>query len=696
MNKVYKKLRKNTKGQYYLLSFCVFLSVLLVTSFSLMYFGPTVQEFLPEGGDTRKMANLLLGVTAVGCFVFTVYASGLFFRFKAREYGILMALGTEKRQLKKLLFKELSVVTALASFLGLLLSIPVSFLIWKLFELFIISNEQMTYRFGVVGFLPGILFACILACVLGIAGRRFINRSDIMEILRTQQKTEMVKEIKGWTFPVGVALTVIGILLGAGLPQIAARVWGISLSGIGNLFYLLALVGIYFILLSAVAQSRAKKNRKKYYGNLISISLMRFTAKATTKNMCVMTLLIFVCGFSAFYGMQYVLSGGAADTESGKDFSLHYPVSENQIGKEEIYDTASSYGIEVTDFTENVATNLVVSYNAKDFDESGNRYIEVYRDKEMTSLFVSESDFEKLSRQEMNVQPGTYQTVTKNDYAGFFDYEDGLKEVMNPDTGKTYPLTYGGSVESDVLAAVSEPFAYVVCDEEYQIMTKGIQDMYKENIISFNAINVKESYDFAKDLLAQYVERATDISNHMGYWNIWAQKMADEAGEEYGYGDKINMTMDNNMLLDDWKYAPQFNIIAAQDRMQLISVYVMLSLYIFIISLAAVSVMAYVRSISIATDNKGLFESLTNLGADEAYKRKVLKKQIARIVEYPGIIGCSLGFVFAFVMNFMNDGRISGLEIKSLSILAVMLLGIGIVLYAVYKYAMNKAEKIVM
>ena len=64
------------------------------------------------------MASLLLGVTAVGCFVFTVYASGLFFRFKAREYGILMALGTEKRQLKGLLFKELSVVTALSSFSG--------------------------------------------------------------------------------------------------------------------------------------------------------------------------------------------------------------------------------------------------------------------------------------------------------------------------------------------------------------------------------------------------------------------------------------------------------------------------------------------------------------------------------------------------------------------------------------------------
>ncbi|CCZ35537.1 putative uncharacterized protein [Firmicutes bacterium CAG:646] len=696
MNKIYKKLRKNTKGQYYLLSFCVFLSVLLVTSFSLMYFGPTVQAFLPEGGDTRKMASLLLGVTAVGCFVFTVYASGLFFRFKAREYGILMALGTEKRQLKGLLFKELSVVTALSSFLGLLVSVPVSFLIWKLFELFIISNGQMTYRFGVVGFFPGILFACILAGVLGLAGRRFINRSDIMEILRTQQKTEMVKEIKSWTFPVGVVLTILGILLGAGLPQIAARVFGIGLPGIVNLFYLLSLVGIYFILLSAVAQSRAKKNRKKYYGNLVSISLMRFTAKATTKNMCVMTLLIFVCGFSAFYGMQYVLAGGGIDTENSKDFSLHYPVAEDQIGKEEIYDTAASYKIEVTDFTENVASNLVVSYRAKDFDEETSRYIEVYKDKEMAALFVSESDFEKLSGQDLAVEPGAYQTVTTTDYNGFFEYEDGLQEVMNPNTGEIYPLTYGGSVESDILAPFSEPFAYVVGDEEYRKMTEGLDDAYKENIISFNAVNVEESYDFAKDLLAQYVERATDLSNHMGYWNIWAQKMADEAGEEYDYGDKINMTIDNNMLLGDWKYAPQFNIVTAQDRMQLISVYVMLSLYIFIISLAAVSVMAYVRSISVATDNKGLFESLTKLGADTRYKKNILKKQIARIVQYPGVIGCVLGFVFAFVMNFMNDGMINGVEAKALTILAGMLLGMGMILYAVYKYAMYKAEKIVM
>ena len=104
--------------------------------------------------------------------------------------------------------------------------------------------------------------------------------------------------------------------------------------------------------------------------------------------------------------------------------------------KKEIYDTASSYSIAVTDFTEHTATNLVVSYNAKDFDEETSRYIEVYRDKEMAAIFVSESDFEKISGQDITVAPGTYQTITTTDYNNFYEYEDGLQEVMNPDTEK--------------------------------------------------------------------------------------------------------------------------------------------------------------------------------------------------------------------------------------------------------------------
>ena len=319
ISKIYTKLRKGSRGQYLLLAFCTFLSVLLISSFALMYFGPTVQNFLPEGGDTRKMASLLLLTTACGCFLFTVYASSLFFRNKSREYGILMALGMQKKTLRALLFKELSLITVSASFLGLLCAAPVSYLIWKLFELFIISNAQMTYRFGVSGFLPGILFTLALAVMLGIAAGRFIRRSDLMDILRTRQKTEMIKEIKSWTFPAGLFLIAAGILLGAGVPQIAAKVFRVNLPGLlTNGFYILTLIGIYLVLLNIVAQSKAKKKKEKYYKNLVSISMMRFTAKQTTKSMCVIVLLLFVCCFASFYGMQYSLTPDSLGEKDGR------------------------------------------------------------------------------------------------------------------------------------------------------------------------------------------------------------------------------------------------------------------------------------------------------------------------------------------------------------------------------------------
>ncbi len=694
LHKVYKKLRKSSRGQYLLLGFCIGLSVLLLTSFTLMYYGPTVQDFLPEGGDTRKMAMLLMGVTVVGCFIFTVYASGLFFRHKSREYGVMMALGLKKKELGKLLFQELSMVTAVSCLAGLVCAIPVSWVIWKIFELFIISNDQMIYRFGLAGFLPGILFSMLLALALGAAGRRFIRRSDIMEILRTQQKSEMVREIPGWTLPLGVILTVSGVLLGSGLPQFIARVLYISLPGIFNLVYLVSVSGIYLILLSIVSMNRARRNRKKYYKNLVSISLMRFNARAVTRNMCVSVLLLFVCCFAAFYGMQYSLAPDILDSQEGRGFSMHYPLEEKQIGKEEIGRTAQKYGLDVEDYSEHDGTNLVISRQVLDFNEDGTRYLKLYKEKEKTALFVSETDYGVLSGQKVSVEPGTYQTVTTTDYREFFEYVDGLSEVMNPDTKESWQLTFGGVLECDVLAAMSDPFAYVLSDEDYRKMTEGIGSEYMEHLVFFNVADINNSYDFAMDLLSQYVDRATNLSNHMGYWDIWEEKMAVQDGELYGYGEAIDMSMDNNMLLGDWKYAPAFNIITVQDRMQLISVYVMLSLYICLISLAAIGVMAYVRSVSVASDNRGLFESLKKLGADNRYQRKILKKQLAKIFQYPAAIGCGLGFLFSFAMDLFNDGRISGTERQALLILLGIILMVCVILYGVYRYSMRKAEQI--
>lgn len=695
LNKIYYQLRKNNQGQYLLLGFCIFLSVLLLSSFSLMYYGPTVQEFLPEGGDTRKMASLLLSVTVIGCFVFTVYASSLFFRYKSREYGVFMALGMEKGVLRRLLFRELLLLTVAASMLGLICAIPVSFGIWKFFELFIISNDQMVYRFGLFGFVPGVVFAAALACMLGIAGMRFVKRADIMEILRTQQKTETVKEIPSWTFLVGVVLAVAGILVGGGGSQFAARVLHIGLPPAFSLVYLLSIVGIYFMLLSIVAQSRLKKNKKKYYNNLVSISLMRFMAKSTTWNMCVIVLLLFACCFSVFYGMQYSMGSSILEEENSKAFSMHYPLTEQQIDKTVIWETASRYQLDILDYTENQAANLVISFNKRDYNEETSRYIDVYEEGKQAALFIQETDFEALSGQRIQVAEGTYITVTETDFYSFWEFADGLQEAQNPDTGAAFPLKFAGTVEYQPLTEMSSPFVYIVNDKDYQEITQGLSAGYLEQMVFFNVSDIAASYDFAIDLLKQYIAHCSSAVSHLKLWDIWAQKLADDAGEEYMYDSQLDMTGNMYRLISDWKYAPQFMVILVQDRMQLISVYVMLSIYIFIISLAAVAIMTYVRSISVATDNKALFESLEKLGADSDYRRMVLKKQLAKIFRIPASIGCGLGFLFSLCMQYFNDGRLMPNEIPGLAVLAGIIIVVLGLLYGIYRYAMRKAEGIV-
>lgn len=696
MNKVYQKLRKNSKGQYALLSFCIFLSVVLITSFALMYFGPTVQEFLPQGGDTRKIASLLFGVTAVGCFIFTVYASQLFFRFKAREYGILMALGLEKKTLRSLLMKEFCILAGVSSLVGLICSIPVSFGIWKIFETFIISGEQMQYRFGMTGMLAGILMTILLMFALSIVGWRFVKKSDVMEILRTQQKTEMVKEVKGWIFPAGIILAVAGIVLGAVVPSFTARILDVSMPAVWNGIYVLALIGIYMILLSAVAQSHLKRNKKKYYKNLVSVSLMRFTAKATTRNMCVVVLLLFVCCGSAFYGMQYTLNDFVMDSKTDRTFSMHYPVLEKQIGAREIQDTAEKYKMEVQNYAEADAANLVISYECRDFNEEGTKYLNIYKEDAKASLFLPETAFEQIYQTELDLKEGTYQTVCVKNYNGAFDFVDGLKSVKNPDTGVSRELQFGGRIEYDSLASMSDPFAYILNDSDYQDLSQGLQDQYREHLIFFDVADIESSYEFAKELLGQYMERTTELSNRqLGLWNIWEKKLAEDAEETYGYDQELDMSSENTTVIQDWKYAPMFNIIFEQDRMQMISVYVMLCMYICIIALAAIGVMTYVRSISVATDNKGIFESLTKLGADHAYQRMILKKQLAKIFLYPGIVGCGAGFLFSFMMDYTNDGGITAIEIKALGILLLLIAVFCFVLFSVYRVSLKKAGKIV-
>ncbi|MCA5962960.1 hypothetical protein LC724_24775 [Blautia sp. RD014234] len=194
-----------------------------------------------------------------------------------------------------------------------MLSVPLSFLIWKGFEALILTQAGMKYRVGPGGLVIGIVFALFLVLCIFLLGLRFIRRVNLIDILNEQRKTEMVREIKPWTGRAGILLILTGLVLAMAVPAVCMRWFLFVMPSFWNVTYCISAAGLYLFMLSAIGRTGKGRNPEKYYKNIVSANLMRFTARQTTKNMCAITLLVFVLLLSAFWGAMYYRSAYAGE-----------------------------------------------------------------------------------------------------------------------------------------------------------------------------------------------------------------------------------------------------------------------------------------------------------------------------------------------------------------------------------------------
>lgn len=693
MHKLAEKLRRNNRERYRILGLCIFLSVLLVSSFSLMFFSPSVQVSLPPGGDTRKLMWLMLGVVALGCLLFTLYGSGLFFRRKSREFGVLLALGAGRETLARQLFGELAAVAGSYGLAGILLAVPASWLIFQFFQTLVIRTAQMEYRPGLAGVLTGLGFAAGLsACVL-ILGIRFIRRTDIMDVLNAGRRTEMVRTIRPWTGKLGAALVILGLFLAMAVPQLTVRVFHQGMPGLWNATYLLCAAGLYLVMLSAVAQSEKGRRPQRYYRNIISVNLMRFTARQTTRNMCVIALLVFVMVLAAFWGVMYYYSATEGGSEAPYDYTMHWPARERQIGQQETEALAEEYGIRITAYEELETLELVIRYTGRDMDDS-RRYFDVEYEK--LASFVSAEDYERISGTPVSLREGEYLTVTSTGYREtIWVSADCLSSIENPVTEEKLAPVYAGTVECDNLALYSDPFAFVLSEKDYDRLAAGLAEEYREKYMLFCVDDLMETYAFAEAWKQACIARATELSDHYALYDAWEEKLALEAGESYSYTGSIGLSPDNPRLMAEWKYRPFSKVLMQADAMELVAVFVLLSIYISVIALASAGMMSYVRSVTIAMDNRQLFEDLRKLGADDAYEERVIRVQLRRIFVYPVAAGCAVTGMFSLLMMYFNDLALQRFEVRMLLMEGGLMCLIAAVMYAVYKMAYGRTKEIV-
>lgn len=688
---VYAALRRKNKGQYALLTGCCFFSVLLITAYVCMMRSPTILSVLPEGGDSRKQVMMIFVLAVIGCAVFTTYAAGLFFRQKSRETGVFLALGASRKQLKRELRRDLAIISLGACAAGAILGGPLAWGLWQVFRALVVDTEEMSLTFDPAAYTYALAFSAYVTAMLFFLGGRSIRKTNIMDVVQESHKSEPIREVKHWYGWVGMILLAVGGFCGYIAPTVFVRgLHWYPPEGLTAVFYLPALVGLYMILLHTVANGWGGKRRK--YQDMISVSQMRFQGRQTVRNMLVMTVLIAGAYFATFYAPMLGTGAMMGYDARPVDYAYHFRADQDIPQEGEVRALAEEYNVSITSWAQAPMARLAVDGTRQVETEGslGTTWESVYYEQAKSDLFLSESAYNALTGEDLNLQPGEIAGImdATGDGQGVFGGEVSL--VTNPITRERWPVTMVEDLRNDLLFG-----RYVVDDADYKKMTASLPDDWREEMVFFNVENDQETYDFAKALFYEIVDRSgPEVALYDSFDPIAREIELAETGEyfldpetceKYGFPSIDYGQRDSSNFRLYWQYMPQFRVLDKADFVKTTAVFLMLFLFIAIVCFSAVIVIAFTRCLTIAITNRRVYDDLRRLGSPREYLFHSARSQVRRVFLVPMVTGTALIYAFYTMIMYFNDNRLTTGEVAGLGICLLLIAAVSAVLYGVYR-----------
>lgn len=693
---ILQKIKKYNKGNYRQFSLCFAMSVMLVSALTLFMTSPFVMSRLPVGGDSRKMLYMVYAVAVIGCVLFTVYATSLFLRFKSREIGVLLALGTDKRTLTKTLMKEIGGLTVKIAVLSILAGAVLSFGIGKLYESMIQSAGGDHFGFSILGIGISVLFFLIVGAMIMMMTSRFMKRANVIEILNEERRNEPIKQQVGERYLlIGVICVAVGIFGGLVVPYLVSVIWKMKLGAYMYGFYLLVLIGLYRIMVYSVAVHKRGRKPQKYYKNLISFGLMKFQGISVVRNMLIITLLLAGTLFAVFFSVANYIQGSMSASTEANDISYQYLGGADGLTEEKVKDLASEYQVQIEDYREAEFIRLLGSGVCREnYDEDG-RLIEEYREKDFYKNFISATTFSEVTGLKVTVEPGTYQYISRegNSESYWFLPED-LDRAENTTTGNMLELSYAGTVEYSSFfwnRGQDGSAAYILNDTDYEKLKEGISEELTLRHVLFNLTEEGDAYGFSKKLYEEYCKSVPDNMRVMGNYDEYRASV----DQDYEYGETVELYADRPEMEVDWKYAPV--LVPLQEKLFILTYATLLLVFVFVafICLIAAGVIGYTRSMTVACKSKRVLVDVQKLGADRNYLTGILKMQIKKVFILPTVIAIVIMFAYYMLVLWQNDGCITDQEYPVILINAGICLVLSGYQYVIYRRSLKKAEEVV-
>ncbi|MGN1414317.1 MAG: FtsX-like permease family protein [Anaerovoracaceae bacterium] len=701
LSAIFAKLRTHNRKSYLLYLFCNFIALLMITAYSSMMFSPTVMNILPEGGDSRKQLMAIFVLACVGCIVFTIYAASLFYRMKSKEIGTMMLLGAPRSILSISLLKEVSVISLGSSLAGTALGLPFAWLIWQLFRLLLVDSPEMVLRFDLRCYLVSMVFAAVSILATFLLALIYLRKTNVIDVVNTQHRNEPLRGVRKWFGPVGILLILFGAVLGYYAGSIYMRVFSAYPPAWVNMAYAPIFIGLYMFLLHVVVNGFGISRRKKYKG-LISRSMMKFQGRQTVNNMLVVTVLIAGGLFAAFYAPMLGTSASLNYDAMAFDYGMHYPVAmKTSVPDEEALSImAQNSGLKgVKEYRQAETAILAVSGQQEIEDENGKFHYEYFRRNGM-QRFLSESAYNALSGASVKIPRGKYAAINPPDQKGSYMLPNDADYITNMVTGQELPISFSDYVADSMLG---DRGYYILDDEDYHFITEGLTEKWMEETIFFNADgkNHENNYDFSRKFFDTFVDAFDASPESMRYliydnYDFVAEAEAEASGqiyEEYLSAKLDGLSYDNRDSSDFrmyWMYMPQSRTLDSHEFLKTMAVYLMIFIFIALICLAVSLIICHTRSLTVAINNRYVFDDLRRLGASPAFLLKEVKGQCSKVFVVPSAVGTSVMYLLYGLIMYANDNQISVNEITGMVVCLMVVFAVAMVIYLVYRLTLRQ------
>ncbi|MDX5669288.1 ABC transporter permease [Clostridioides difficile] len=593
------------------------------------------------------------------CIIFAfliIYANNYLMKQRKKEFGIYSILGIDRRDINKLMFREMMIIGIFSLIIGIVFGVFISKGL-SIFALKMLGISSSGFSFSILTTIKTIVFFGIVLLLVNKFNKKTIKKYKLIDLLNANKKNEVSVAKGKKSNLILFFLSIVSIVLAYIIPlkmKISTFVLCICL--------ILILVGIYlfFMSVSDFIMLKIKKHRFIYYKNLNPFTVSQISSQIKTMSMSITMICMLL--FSSLIVIPFGISFGTYLIDDLQE-ATPYDVTLSKLFMNG--DNIVEYSTKKSDINSKIPS-LKDELIANDFPlisfSKSTSDLRIYNLKNISQYDFITNDKDKT----IKLKDNKLHIVSISDYNSTRK-QSGLKEINLKDN------EFAINCASENYRQFYEK--YIKSQPQNYITLNGVKLKLNQTSLYTNSYNtntvpldlgtiivpdavIKDLNPIMITLNIDYKERSSNLEN----------KFMDSY---YKFEEKIDNSEDYSIL---------YKSVIDGEKRALNTSFSFVAIYIGIILLISAGAILALQQLIESTVNKERFKLLSKLGVNKKDMKKAIFIQISILFAVPLILALInalfISKVLFVIMPFIAEtGVITNM---------LLTLGLIIIVYGIY------------